>query len=57
MGTDGVKIKTIEIRLPIEYTKAELEHKIARIVGSNLFSYDIVLKSLDARNKRDVLEN
>jgi len=54
MGTDGVKIKTIEIRLPIEYTKAELEHKIARIVGSNLFSYDIVLKSLDARNKRDV---
>jgi len=54
METDGVKIKTIEIRLPIEYTKAELEHKIARIVGSNLFSYDIVLKSLDARNKRDV---
>lgn len=54
MEIDGIKINTIEIRLPIEYSKAELEQKIARMVGSNLFSYDIVLKSLDARNKRDI---
>ncbi|MCX8055888.1 MAG: FAD-dependent monooxygenase, partial [Ignavibacteria bacterium] len=54
MEIDGVKINTIEIRLPIEYSKAELEQKIARTVGSDLFSYDIVLKSLDARNKRDI---
>lgn len=57
MAINGQKINQIELKLPVNFSKAQLENLIARKIGSNQFSYEILLQSLDARNKKDIYWN
>lgn len=46
--------KEIEIRLPVSTTEEELKSFIKRKTGINDFSFQILRKSLDARNKKKI---
>jgi len=46
--------KQIEMNMPIEYDGKAIFSAIKKLIGHNEFSYNIELKSLDARNKRNL---
>ncbi|HNW82672.1 MAG TPA: FAD-dependent oxidoreductase [bacterium] len=43
-----------EFKLPTDYSPAEIKRTISNICNSNDFSFSILKKSLDARNKSDI---
>jgi hypothetical protein len=46
--------KSIQIKVPTDYTEKQLRSAIGKQLGLKDFSYQIEKKSLDARKKNDI---
>jgi uncharacterized FAD-dependent dehydrogenase len=46
--------KEVDIRIPVNISDVELKHFIGNKANLNHFSFHIILKSLDARNKKNI---
>jgi uncharacterized protein len=46
--------REIDLKLPADYSQEELKHAIGKSLGIKSFSFQLINKSLDARNKRNI---